>query len=500
MRLAIAAALQRMGDRMALGYDAGERNRVRKDLGWARATPSDEDSLLSIDGTRELIRQKANDLRRNNPVVSGACDRLNVFAVGCGIRAQAETDNDDWNKSSEQFFTEWRKVCDYRQRVRFWDFERMAVSLRPTHGGIYLQLMDNGQIVPIECERIRDPLKDKPEGMTEGVRLDAAGRIQGYLIHSRDKNGTFTGPHDSRFVPRAQIIPVIAPAWRPDQVREVPDLASVVTTLQDLHEMNQYTLATAKWQSQNVGALKKQSGSAPNVGQRGSGSTVDGVGQRQTFKTDWGQIWQMFPGEEIQHLQSQTPGIMHIPYMQFQLGLAASALGVPYEFLTLDFSKLDYSRQKGVLLFINHALRPWRHWLTNSMHQRIWNWRIAMAIKAGDLPPAPTEVRNGVRVSQWWRVKWQAPEELWIDRQESAQADTYEYQMGLGDIADMAGRRGHDREDLLRAKARDMKLAERIEREEGLPAGSLVKVQIPGQADPAAKPAGRPPVDNSEDE
>lgn len=491
--LKIASALQRAGDALAIGYDAGERNRVRKDLGWQRSSPRDEDSLVTADGTRELMRLEANNLRRNNSVVAGCCDRLQTFVIGAGITPQAETSSDDWNTAAEQYFGEWEKVCDYRQRLRLHDIRNMAVGLRPTHGGIYIELVDNGQIALVEAERIRDPQDPKARtGYVDGVKMAGnSGVIEGYMVHSRDPSGGFGAKHQERFVPRANMIPVVNPSWRPDQVREIPMLAAVVPVLKDLHEMNNYTLWSAKYQAQNVGALKKNGGPGANAGPRGS-STASTVGQRQTFKTEWGMFYELFPNEDVINLSSNIPNVQHIPYLQWQLTLASQALGVPYEFFTLDFSKADFSRMKSVLMFVNHALRPWRRWLAESQDQRIWNWRIAKAIKDGDLPPAPTELRNGVRVSEWWKVRWQAPEELWLDRQETNQADILEWQAGLITHAELAGRRGKHSETVLRAKAKEMKRIEQIEKEEKLPPGSLVKLQIPGQTGPSASADATP--------
>lgn len=487
IREALAGMLQRAGDRLALGYDAGERNRMRRDLGWDRSTPRDEDALVAGDGTRELMRLKSNDLRRNNAVVSGACDRIDTFAVGIGITPEAQTDDDKCNAEYEQFFGEWAKVCDYRQRVTLWEFQKMAVSLRPTHGGIYFQLMDNGQIAPIECERIRDPQKPEDrKGFVDGVKLaGASGVIAGYMVHDRDSNGAFTGPHRETLIPREQIIPVISQPWRADQLRELPELAPIIDVLQDINDTNKFMMNTHKWQSQNVGALKKLAGSAANSGARGSGSVV---GKRQTWTTDWGQMFELFPGEDFQNLSPATPGMMHIPYMQFQLGMASQALGTPYEFFTLDFSRADFSRMKGILLFINFAMRPRRKWLNQYLNQRLWNWRIAKAIKDKDVRPAPVEDRNGLKVSQWYRVAWQAPEELWIDRQETNQSDTLEWQAGLGTLGEFASRRGKNLETTLRQKAKELEMQYRIEDEFKLPRGSLVKMQIPGQTN--TNPAG----------
>jgi capsid protein len=187
-------------------------------------------------------------------------------------------------------------------------------------------------------------------------------------------------------------------------------------------------------------------------------------------------VYQLFPGEDLDMKKSETPSQTHIPYMKLQLLLAASALDFPYEFFTLDFSTADYSRMKAVLLLSNKSIRNWQAWLSGSL-QRLWNWRIAKAMKEGDLAPAP--LVDGV--SQWFRVEWQYPEEPWVDRQEANQSDMLEWQLGLGPLSKAAKRRGGNLEDFLRQKAEDLQTAQRLEQEYNLSPGTLIKAQIPGQ-------------------
>jgi capsid protein len=162
--------------------------------------------------------------------------------------------------------------------------------------------------------------------------------------------------------------------------------------------------------------------------------------------------------------------------MRFQLLLAASALDVPYEFFTLDFSTADYSRMKAVLMLSNKSMRNWSAWMARNL-TRLWNWRIAKAMAKKDLPPAPSV--DGV--SQWNRVEWQSPAEPWVDQQESNQADMLAWQLGLAPLSVAAKRRGGDLEDLLREKARNIVMANAIEKEMGLPANTLIQAQMPGQ-------------------
>lgn len=464
---------------LALGYDMGDSSHVRRDLGFGKRMPIDEDSLVVGDKTRENIRQKAIDQIRNNPVAAGVCERIASFAVGpTGLRPQALTTDEKWNEAAEDW---WNYVfapnCDSRGRQSLWRLQWQAVSLRPSMGGVYWQLVSDGSVRPIEPERIRDPKDNKGAIYTDGVKVDRnTGRILGYLIHGRDDRGGFSGDHQTQFVTSENVIPVIRPPWRPDQVREIPDFAALGNALQDVHEANVYTLNTMKTQSKPVGSLTKGGGVGTNSGPRGSASIT--VGERQRFQMDSLEVLMLNPGETLNFTSSQTPGNMHIPYMQMQYGLMASGIDYPYEFFTLDFTKCDYSRMKAVLLLINKASRNWQAWLKESLY-RLWVWRIAKAMADGDLPPAPVD---DLGRSQWNLIDWQAPEELWIDRQESAQADTLEWQMRQGSLSDFARRRGKDLADILRAQARDIKLTRRVEKEEGVPEGSLEpKMQIPGQ-------------------
>jgi capsid protein len=110
--------------------------------------------------------------------------------------------------------------------------------------------------------------------------------------------------------------------------------------------------------------------------------------------------------------------------------------------------------------------------------QRVWNWRISKAIKEKQLPPAPKDTAGN---STWYRVQWSHPEWEWVDPQGRQQGDLLAFQMGVKSHTEMTRKRGRDTEDVLREKAKDMLTAQRLEQEYGLPPGSLITAQIPGQ-------------------
>jgi lambda family phage portal protein len=491
MRQILGRALLRMGEALALGYDSGEGSRMRRDLGWGRTTPRAEDNLLE-DGTLSLTRQKAYDLRRNNGVVSGMCERVALFSVGAqGIQPQAKTSDKGWNRAGEQWWAEYCSRCDSRGRLSMYDMQWLAISMRPTHGGVYLQKLQDGRIYPIECERIRNPTKaEEAKGYCEGVKVDPiTGRIKGWRVHSRDEKGGFTDKHPETDVPAESMIPVVHKPWRIDQVREVPDFAPIVPLLTDIHEMNTYMLNTTKWQSMPVAFMKRERGSGAIMSRTGTPSATT----RQTFKTSWGEVYEGLPNEDIKMLSTNNPNGNHIPYVKLQMGMCAAAMSFPYEFFTLDLSTLDFSRQKGMLLLVNFAIRAWQKWLIDSMLQPLWAWRVGMAMRpGGELAVAP---KKSDGTNDWINVEWQCPEEPWIDRQESMQADVMEIQAGLGTLGRAAKKRGHDLEDVLREKAAEEKLITEIAKENNMSAEKLSFMQIPGQVMENQKPGAAKPAE-----
>ena len=479
------------------GYTAGESSPLRKDLGWSKRVPCDEDNMVGPDGTRELISMTAIDLRRNG-ADNGVCDRIAAFALGAtGMRPQAVTDSDDWNTAAEDWWNyEYSPACDSRQRLSMWQMQWQAVSLRPTMGGVYWQLLGDGTIRPIETERIRQPHSaEAKKGCTDGVRTDrATGHILGYWVHSRDDSGQFPLGKDGTYVKAENMIAVIRPPWRPDQVREIADFAAIVPRVRDLDDANKFTLNTMKTQSKLFGALETAGGAGMNSGVRGATSNT--VGERKRFQLDGNEILHLNQGEKLDMKSSPTPSATHIPYMQMQSGLASAGIGYPYEFFTFDFSHCDFSRMIAVVGLINMASGIWRAWLAESL-TKLWNWRIALAMRDGVLPLAPLD-KNGV--SQWKLVDWQGPADFVFDRQKEVQADTLEFQMRQTTMSMAARRRGKDYVDILRQQARDYKTEKRVADEEGVPEDIIhPKAQIPGQTSNAG-PIGQPePKEEKED-
>jgi capsid protein len=179
-----------------------------------------------------------------------------------------------------------------------------------------------------------------------------------------------------------------------------------------------------------------------------------------------------------------TPGSQFPAFTERIARIIGASFGLPYEFVLLDFSMGSFSSSRAALLQTYRTFEGWQRWLIGGMLQPIWNWRIAKAIKAGDLPPAPVDARG---VSEWYKVRWQRPEFGWVDPQSENQGHILAINAGASTLSEWCGKRGRDAEDVLHEKGADIttaiKVAESINAAHGtnLTWRDLIVTNMPGQ-------------------
>lgn len=486
----------------AAGYDGAEDTRRHRDLPWSRRTARDEDSLIgSYD--RDKLRIRCANLRRNNTIVAGVVERFSDNVVGTGIMPQAKTTDPKWNDEAEAFFKEWAKVSDLRKRVDFREIQRLIVQQRLLAGDVGFVMTSGGQLQPIESERIATPNKlEGKESVVDGVKIDPkTGITLGYYVFGRDNTGkvdTSTSNYD--FIPRENFVFCMKP-HRFDMVRGVPELAPVVNDIQYIHELQQATLEKAKMDAFNAWVVKRESYSGPgNLGPRNSATSVNSQSW-ENFET--GRTHYLMPGEDVASLASNTPNPQYMEFIRMSLRLCGSALCLPYEFILLDFSQGSYSSSRAALLQTYRTFTDWQTWLTTCFLQRIWNWRIAKAVKEGVIAPAPLDDKG---ISQWYRCEWSFPEFGWVDPQNEAQANLLEWQLCTNTVTQMNRKKGRDVEDVMREKGMELAFADRIAQEVNTAQGTsftwrdIISAQIPGQAPAASVPMvqGKPAMDDEE--
>lgn len=442
-------------------YDGAVDSRMHPKDGALRSLPFDEDRVLG-EWNMEILRRQCLYLRRNNAIVAGVVERFADHVVGpSGITPQAATEDDEWNDLAESYWQEWCKVADSRQRLPMRELQRLAVQARLLLGDMGLVLLANGQVQPIEAMRICDPTaRQRPERCVNGVQTSESGIPVAYYVHPRTV-GSGIVDRDRWEVVRAENMVFLSRPLRIDQLRGVPELAPVLNAVTDFARLQEETLNKATLDAMHAWAIYSETAAPPvqNAvaarlqGLAGNGQPATPAEAAPVFERfGSGMNYYLKPGEKVESLASNTPNGQFVGHCELLLKIIASAICLPFEFLLLDFSGGSFSASRAALMTTYRTFAMWQSWLVNGMLQRLWNWRIAKAIKAGNLPPAPVD-RHGW--SQWWQVRWMLPRYDWIDPKQESAGNRINVEMGVESVGSIAHRRQNDLEEVMRAKRSD---------------------------------------------
>lgn len=453
---------------------------------YGRDTLGTEDRLLpQYDRDEAVLR--CRDLRRNNPIVSGAALCLSDNIVGGEIRIQCRTSDRAWNETAERWLRDWASSCADGGRLDLTEVCNLAVWERLAAGEIFLALRPDGGISVVESEQVRPPEGD-PNGLAYRARED--GSIESWCLWDRDRNGGFSAGCVQRWVPLLHATGRIRPA----QVRGEPDLAPIANTIQDVGEINTANLKKSKLGAMAAWVLRGRRGAGlPRkvFGSAASGGTLSLTQFRN------GQIYELEDGQDLQQFVANQPGSEYGPFVELNLRLVGMALRVPYEFLVCYFSGGNFSSSRAALMQAYKTFATWQRWLWKSIVRPVAQWRLAMAIRDRELPPAPVDPSTGV--SEFGRVEWQRPAVEWIDPQAAINAEIQELRMGATTMARICAERGMDAEENLRDNAAYLRLVADVAREYRVAPSALFDASIPGQTPQAPQTPAPPPAPADEE-
>jgi len=474
MKIAIAKAFMHAARFLARGYDGAESNYSRGDLAWGRRVPQDEDRYLTS-MSRELIRQKLMDMRRNIPIVKGLCDRMCDFVAGPnGLQVQSITGNTEYDKEAEDYFADWCRGPDVTGRWPFRKIQRALVDARLWAGESFPMFLSDGKIQGIEAERIRHPFGD-PETATEfdGMRLSGAV-VRAWHVADRDEQGTFMKKL-GRWVPSENIYHFSSP-WRFDSIRALPELAAGVNVMTDVGEISWFTLAQIKRQAQVAGTSNTEGGT--DIFAARGAKTAQAPNGMSVQKVDGaGLILRGLPGEKLELAQPVTPNPNLEGHLVFNLRQFCACVGIPYEVAMMDSTRGNLSQNKAVRELFSRVVESWQLDLADFVRY-VWSWQIAHAIRTKQIRPAPVERGR----SLWDKIDIQPPPSTWADPQDAADADSKNLQMGNITHESVIRRGGRARSDVWRKRAQEEAERQALAKEFGIDPDRISNVQIAGGA------------------
>ena len=460
----------------------------RLTMDWVAGSMSADRELQS--GNLLLVRARARELARNNPVVRSYMGLRAANVVGPdGIRAQAQLFNEDGSLAQEECraleaaFNDWAKSVSVCGRLSLTDSAQLADNTSAVDGEVMVQLLNlplthnkygfgiriiDADLLDLEYNRAagKGPRGEVVNEVRMGVELDAYGKPVAYHVwnaHPYDYNQTV---RERLRIPASELLHLYE-ATRPGQTRGVSALNSVMVPLKMLEGYQEAELVSARISSAKLGWLKYTEAAAAELSHEIPQNPLH-------YTAEAGSIQMLPPGLEFQSWDPGSPTGTYDPFVKSKLREVAAGLKVSYNSLAADLSGVNYSSLRSGLLLERDQWRTLQRRIIDKLYQPLFEAFVRNAVLTPEWPAELT--RDAERYTKC--VRWIARGWDWVDPLKDINAQVVALQNGLTSRDEILAEKGGNFEDVLNQVKREQQmLAE---------AGVVFKNEAVSAADQAA--------------
>lgn len=469
---------------MFTSYRGAETGRIRGT--WLPGGGSADQDLL-----RELptLRERSRDLVRNDGIAAGAVSTLTTNIIGSGIRPQSRVDKDvlaideeyanKLQKQIETIWDRWVPFADAGGRMHFYEIEELAERNRFINGeSLVLPLrIDqpskkrpyNFALQSIESDRMDTPTDlSSNKSIRSGIELGVYGEPLAYYVRKTHPGDITYGKgsynnNSSNYEKYPVINDIGLPNFfhlyhvlRCGQTRGEPFFAPVLNLFKDRFEYMEAELVAARVAACFAVFIKKDLGGDLSIVR--STESDDASGKR-VEELSPGMTEYLDPGEDIATFNPNRPGSNFGMFIERILRDVSSGLNMPYEILSKDFTKSNYSNMRASLLEARRFFMVQQDFISKKLCQPSLVYLMEEAYLRGELPILDFYFNRDAYV----KVRWVSPGWQWIDPENEVNASRDSIEGNLSTLAEEIESKGGDWEDNLEQRARELKKIKDLE-------------------------------------
>jgi lambda family phage portal protein len=438
---------------------------------------------------RDTISARVHDLVRNDGWASAGLQKKVDMAIGGGWRLSCKPDfralgqTPEWAaEMSDKVEALWRAhTTDPR---RFVDLERELdfaglLALKFRHfcaDGECLSVLrwkERGGMFAT-CEEIIDPdrlsnpnWRPDVETLRGGKERDADGVVVAYHIRSAHPGDTYFGARRAVWdrVPRETdwgrpiVIHHSEPA-RAGESRPVSPLAPILAKFRMLGRYDQAELQAAILNAVFAAFLESPFSGEELV--QGMDNIVEyqelreAVHQRTGLRVDGVRLNTLAPGEKFNMTQAARPAVAFAAFEAACLRNIASAMGISYEQLSMDWSQTNYSSARGALMEVwRHITARKAHFAQGAVMPHYMAW-MEEAFDLGYLEAPPGAPEFWAAPVAYLGCDWIGPARGWVDPVKEAQGSQLRQEAGVSTLEKEAAEQGGDYKEIMIQRRREM--------------------------------------------
>lgn len=372
----------------------------RRTSNWQRY-PSDANTaaVSALTSLREISR----DLRRNNGWARQGIRVIANNSIGWGIMPKPSSRSRARSKTAIELWNDWASTtaCDFDGRLNFYGIQRLAMSTIVESGEVLIikqpPLPGSDPGIPFRIQLLEpDYLDTSKHGIKTatggkiigGVEFDSQGRRVAYWMYTSHpgSQGLVASSFGSTRVPADRVLHAYE-VERPGQVRGVPWLASAIARIKDLDDFEDAELMQQKVAACFGAFVTDEDPSSPAIG-------VQDEDDENLEHLEPGHIAYLPAGRKVTF--AQPPAAQNGEFSTRSLRRIAVSLGVPYEEMTGDYSRVNYSSARMARLAHWQNVSVWReHVVTPQLCGGVWAWAMELAVIMEGWPAAPSAQWSG---------------------------------------------------------------------------------------------------------
>jgi lambda family phage portal protein len=414
------------------------------------------------------LRNRSRHMSRNNGWSKRAVEAVVKHTVGSGIQpapmgALAQT------KFVKKLWSEWANstCCDWYGKTNFYGLQELAMRAI-VEGGEVLCVKrwstDGHPAIPLKLELLEgDCLDHSRDGVNDmgvsrmGVQFSKAGELLGYWIfdyHPGDGMTLFGTSVESRFFPKSEILHCFE-LLRIGQVRGLPFGVAGFMKLADFSDYEDAQLLKQKYAAAVTALVTPMEDSADK-----KNNALEYI--------ESGTIEYLNPGDTITFPESPSVSDYENYSARILQGIA-SAYGITYEMLTMDYSRVNFTSGRMAKIDVSLNFESWQYkMLVPQFCHPVWDWFTDACLITGALE---------AKIN----ADWTAPRVQQLDPVKETSAQVDKIKAGLATLSETIRETGREPEEFFEEYKQDV---DRI-KELGILLSSIV---------PPADAVGREPI------
>lgn len=505
-------------------YDAG-RWGSREMASWHPPHSWVNDDILS---NRDKVVDRARDMARNHPIISGAIDRRAESVVGPEIRLEAQPAYeamgktpewaDQWATGTEEQFRVWsqnyRFLCDVEMQSTFGGIVETAYRHWWTDGEplAVLKMLPRGGAYETCIELIDPDRLSNPHGTADNMLLRNGNRLIGGVeispdnfpvaYHIRRAHPSESGGNGDQLFSWARV-PRYGPTGRPlcihafkrGRAGQRKGISRFVGAIKRMKMFDRYDDAEieaallnsvmAAWVESPFPTSDVREALAPAGTTDADGWSLDkqlAYRFENAVRLDGVRTIHGLPGEKLTLQRAEHPSANYPEFQATGLRALAANFGLSYAQVSQNWADINYSSARAMLNEIWRGLLHDRYEFVTKFCTPIYAAWLEEAVALGKV-----KVPGGPMAFYRWRdeltmCEWMGPGRGSIDPLKEAQANDFELNQGSTNLSIIADDNSRDHRRVLMGQARDKRLREKL--------GLAEFVPFKGQAAAAAGDAG----------